>query len=586
MIAFAADVARFLAGLVWDLAVFAIHHRFTALAVFLVLAAGLFFHRAVLGRSAQSRRRVRALRWRARLRLRPGPGYASLAELVLRWGRLAALFHGRRGRPGLRFRARVFSRVTDYAVCLGRAQYGRRCLARMEDQQLLIAPPRTGKSGALADRLLDHPGPAIVTSTRADLYHLTAGARSQRGPVHVFNPQHVGGLPSGFAWNLLDPCADLVMARRMASWLTGAMSGADSNLGNLEWFTQAADTALMAMLHAAALGGYTVADVYAWCQLQGHEAPLRVLAARPGNELLVAALRRVLENNRTAASIRESMSLSLAWATIPQMAAAATPRPGQGFDLADFLAENGTLYLIAAGDEDSPVAPLFAAFTSWCTHESGLIGSTAPAGRLDPPLWLGLDEVTQICPLNLPVLLADTGGKGLAITAVCHSTSQLADRWGEPGAKTVWACCTNKVILGGISDAGTLEDISQLCGTIVIGEDDSKTVRVVPPELIRGLPDWRALVLRANLSPVVVKIRPAWKRLGFRFGRRVPVYIPRPVPAAAAVVREPAELEPALTEAELARFFAAEPPRDIPAPAAFPLPPVPDPLAFRPGKPS
>ena len=65
----------------------------------------------------------------------------------------------------------------------------------------------------------------------------------------------------------------------------------------------------------------------------------------------------------------------------------------------------------------------------------------------------------------------------------------------------------------GFSDAGTLEEISELCGTIVIGEDDSKTVRVVPPELIRALPDWRALVIRMNLSPVIVKFRPAWKRL-------------------------------------------------------------------------
>ena len=66
------------------------------------------------------------------------------------------------------------------------------------------------------------------------------------------------------------------------------------------------------------------------------------------------------------------MSLSLAWATIPQLAAAATPRGGDGFDLAEFIAANGTLYLIAAGDEDSPVAPLFAAFTS-------LVHCTRPA---------------------------------------------------------------------------------------------------------------------------------------------------------------------------------------------------------------
>ncbi|HEY2286231.1 MAG TPA: TraM recognition domain-containing protein, partial [Streptosporangiaceae bacterium] len=549
----------FTAGTLAALLGLAVHSPAEFFVLLALLAAPVLFYRVMLGRRAQSRSRTRALRWRSRLWLRPGAGFASLAELVTRWGRLAAVFHGRRGRPGLGFWARVFSPVTGYAVRLGRAQYGRRCLARLEDQQLMIAPPRSGKSGALADRLLGHPGPAIVTSTRADLYALTAAARSQRGPVYVFNPGYVGGLPGGFSWNLLDPCADLVMARRMAAWLTGAQFGGDGNLGNLEWFSSAGDAALMACLHAAAIGGYTVTDVYAWCQLQGHEIPLRVLASRPGNELLIGALQRVFEGNRTAASIRESMSLSLAWATIPQMAAAATPRPGEGFDLAGFLAGSGTLFLIAAGDEDSPVAPLFAAFTSWCAYEAGLIGSRSRAGRLDPPLWLGLDEVTQICPLDLPVLLADTGGKGVAITAVCHSTSQLADRWGEHGAKTIWACCGTKVILGGISDAATLEDISQLCGTVAIGEDDGKTVRVMPPEAIRTLAGWRALILLGNLRPVVVKIRPAWKRLSYRLGRRVPVYVPQPRPAM-ALERDPvpAEVIPALTETDLDRLRTPE----------------------------
>jgi hypothetical protein len=527
MTGFVAGVLRFLIGLVRDLAVFAAHHRITSLAVVLALLAWFFFYRSVLSRTAQSRHRVRALRWRARLRLRPGPGYASLPELVLRWGRLAALHHGGRARPGLGYSARVFRRVTAYAVRLGRAQYGRRCLARMEDQQLILAPQRTGKSGIVADRLLDHPGPAIVTSTRADLYQLTAGARSRRGPLYVFNPQHVGGLPSTFAFDLLAPCHDLVMAKRIAGWLTAAIANENANHGNLEWFEKRGDACAMALLHAAAIGGYTIRDVYRWVQLDGHQDAYRVLASQPGSELLIALLKRMFADNKTAGSVRETIDLSLSWAVIPGLAAAVTPRPGEAFDLAEFLAGNGTLYLIAAGDEDSPLAPLFAAFTSWVHWEAGLIGSTAPAGRLDPPLWFGLDEVTQICPINLPVMLADSAGKGELITAVAHGTSQLEDRWGEAGAKTVWACCGTKVILGGISDAGTLEDISQLCGTITIGDDDGKTVRVVPPELIRALPDWRALVLRMNLSPVIVKFRPAWRRLGFRFGRRVPAYVPQ-----------------------------------------------------------
>jgi hypothetical protein len=191
-------------------------------------------------------------------------------------------------------------------------------------------------------------------------------------------------------------------------------------------------------------------------------------------------------------------------------------------------------------------------------YAAGLAGSNARAGRLDPPLWLGLDEVTTICPIDLPVLLSDSAGKGILITAVAHGISQLAERWGEYGARTVWACCGTKILLGGISDPGTLEDVSQLCGSVAIGDDDKATVRVVPPELVRGLPDWRALVLRMNLSPVIVKIRPAWKRHGGRAGRRA-VMVPQPV-------LPPLRVADAVPAPELAAL-AAEP-----LPDAFPLP--------------
>ena len=69
----------------------------------------------------------------------------------------------------------------------------------------------------------------------------------------------------------------------------------------------------------------------------------------------------------------------------PELAAAVTPRPGQGFDLGRFIDQNGTLYMIASGDEDSPVTPLFRAFASYVHYTAGLMGTLAPAGRLDPP---------------------------------------------------------------------------------------------------------------------------------------------------------------------------------------------------------
>ena len=61
---------------------FPFHHRcLDALAVAIV--AGLFW-RFSLSRWALAANRARALRWRTRCRLRPGPGFATMAELAIR----------------------------------------------------------------------------------------------------------------------------------------------------------------------------------------------------------------------------------------------------------------------------------------------------------------------------------------------------------------------------------------------------------------------------------------------------------------------------------------------------------------------
>jgi hypothetical protein len=513
-----------------------------------------------------SRDRMRCARWRIIFRLHPGPGFATIAELWLRWSRHAAIGHGRRARPSLRFRARLTARTTDYAVRLGRSQWFRRVYARLEDQVLICAAPRTGKSGVVADRILDHPGPVLATSTRADLYQSTAGARALRGPCHVFNPQDVGGVPSTLKWDLLGPCKDLVMARRMANWLKVPGIG-----GDLQWFQAKGDVALAALLWAAAVTGRTILDVYEWVQLHGHQACLQILADHPDStRQMFAVVKRMFEENRTSASIRDTVDLSLSWAILPGLAEAVTPPPGEGFRAADFAQRCGTVYLIAAGDDDSPVTPLFRALASWVHYEAGLAGSKGPYQRLDPPLLMALDEVTQICPVDLPVMLSDSAGKGVLITAVCHSVSQLENRWGKHGADTIWSTCGTKVLLGSISDPDTLERASKLCGTVRDGDGREPAV---PPELLRMLPDWRALVIRMNLSPVIVKVRPAWRRLAYRLGLRplpVPCLTPAPpvpFPQAAVPARQPVPAPQAPASPRPERHLERWPDPPMPAPA-------------------
>ena len=93
-----------------------------------------------------------------------------------------------------------------------------------------------------------------------------------------------------------------------------------------------------------------------------------------------------------------------------------------------------------------------------------------PSGRLDPPLLMALDEVTQICPVPVPSWLADSGGKGIQIITVAHGEAQLRARWGRDGARVIMDTSGAKIWLPGITDPATLEAASTLCGTAAMKE--------------------------------------------------------------------------------------------------------------------
>src|SRR5262245_51822610 len=162
---------------------------------------------AVRPRRQLPRNRVRHMRLRARMRLHPGPGHATVFELWLRWGRLAAARRARRSRRSLTRRQRLV-RPAATSVLVARAHYQHVLRVPVEEHVIWIGPPRSGKTGPLASIIAGYPGPVVVTTTRADLYDLTARARKDRGPVHVLNPQQLADVPSTMRWDLLAGCQD------------------------------------------------------------------------------------------------------------------------------------------------------------------------------------------------------------------------------------------------------------------------------------------------------------------------------------------------------------------------------------------
>ena len=491
-----------------------------ALVILIVLAAA--FTWAFLPARYLPGNRARHLRIRLHLRLHPGKGFAHLFSLHLRWGRLAALRRSARIRPSLPLRYRLAD-SRQHAVFLGRAHYRHRLHVPFEEHLLVMAPPRTYKSAFLADVILRYPGPVIATTTKPDIYGLTGAVRDQLGPVHVFNPQRIGGLRSTFRWSPVEGCQDPATAIRRADAFAFAVSQEGVEDGTF-WSAKASDY-LRGYFCAAALARYDLRAVAAWVSGADPHVPERILAAAGMHQWALTLSELRGEAHKTAATVRMVMSRALAFMADPELATSVLPAPGTGFSIPDFLCDCGTVYLIAESvSEDAPVAPLFAAMASEIHYVAAQIGQASPGGRLDAPLLMALDEVTQICPVPLPSWLADSGGKGIQVAAVVHGEAQLAERWGDHGRQIVLDTSSVKIFLPGITDTTTLQAAATLCGQAswtVRGQDHATRHDVATPDMIRQLPAGFALVIRGGAAPVIARLPRAWRNPAYRRARRL-----------------------------------------------------------------
>jgi type IV secretion system protein VirD4 len=531
------------------------------------LAVALLACWAVVPSSRLPRHRVRHMRLRARLRLHPGRGHATVFELWLRWGRLAAARRAKRSRPSLSLLQRLCCPPLT-SVLVARGHYGHACRVPVEEHVIYVAPPRAGKTGTLADVIAHHPGTVVATTTRGDLHELTAGIRAARGPVYVFNPQQLADVPSTMRWDMLAGCEDPATAIRRAQ----PLSAIAAFKGEREDFWAAATTLwLQTLLHVAALRGGTMDLVQYWA-LQ--RAPADFVQSLPGAggeaERWGGLIRDQMTSaaSRTTDTIRYMIASNLGFMVDPVLRQAVTPGPGM-FSPERFVREGGTLYLIAESRDDrpSPVAGLFAALVIEIYHQATLAAAKLPGGRLDPPMLWALDEVTQTCPLPLPSLLADAGGRGIQIMPVVHGIAQLRSRWDRDGARTILDACGTKVFLPGSSDPETLEMASRLSGQVAArerGAEHDTRHPVMTEDMIRQLPARRdgtgyALVLRNGLSPVIGRPPVIWRD---RAARRLARRARQAAPLAALPEASPGPAQPEL----------AHPPPVPPAPAPEPVP--------------
>jgi type IV secretory pathway TraG/TraD family ATPase VirD4 len=507
-------------------------------------------------RAGGARRRGWLSLWiRLKLHIHPGPGFATRWDLWRRYGKPAARKVARHGRPSLTWSQLQFGRWQEYATYHGRAQgwiHRWRVYSTFEDITLVISAPQEGKSARAAGDILDAPGPVVATSIRGDLIAATAGLRARLGVLHIFNPEGVGAYGSTFAWNIVAGCEDPRTAIRRAGHMVEALT--NRGLSDADFWTDQASLILSAYLHAAGLIGANIRTVYAWI-MEKSEEPVGILTGHPqAAENAALQVNSYLEMpERTRSGVITTLNRVMKFMTDPAIVDMLCPPVGEGFDFDSFLTSKDTLYLVAADTANSPVSPLFVAFLAELTHHARLHPSRTGAKRLDPPLTLILDEVANIAPVPVANWATWAAGSGIRMNLYVQAWARVEERWGKEGAATLWQSAKTKVIFTAGSEDALCELVSTMCGKVrvitgydvheVNGKKHRKpryeTIDVLPAADVRQLPDGRAIVIRRNARPTIVRAEKYWDRADVKAYKRSGqnVYIAPPVQRSIPQVR-------------------------------------------------
>jgi type IV secretion system protein VirD4 len=394
----------------------------------------------------------------------------------------------------------------------------------------VYGPQGSGKTlDLLAPALLDAPGPALVTLTKAEDLLLTIDARAAGDrPVAVLDP--FGAVPglTELVWDPVAGCVDPMVAERRAKaftagTVTGAVTGGSSDSAARFYAFEAAKV-LQAYLHAAALTGRSLEDVLEWAaHPQAASQPSDILRAHPyaapfWDGLLHGALHG---DSRTAGNTTTTVQQALALFFQADIRRRCVPGPGRGAtDIPALLSTGGTVYLLGREDPYSSASPLMTALAEHVLDTALQLAAAAPAGRLCPPLLACLDELPSTAPLpTLRTRMANDRALGVSFLYAAQTWRQLVLVYGEDEARALFGLTNVIVAFGGGKDGGFHRELSELLGSTRVRRTSytyrgtgwgrsthGETVPVLRPEEIRQLPPGRALVVAENAPPLIARL--------------------------------------------------------------------------------
>jgi len=366
-------------------------------------------------------------------------------------------------------------------VLLGKEKFSKREIwIPKESTLLVIAPPRSGKtSGTVAPAVIAHDGPVVATGVRDDIMMWTHPWRQHMtGPMWLCEPMREPGraLPDGVQavrWSPLRGCHDMVQARLRAEALFAAVAEGGSD--DTFWRNNG-QALLSAYLLAAALQDGVMSDVVHWADRDTDASPVEAIRAvadtlDPGLDqasLMSAAAQleaSIAQDPRYKAGVTGQVLQALEPFRLPRIQEMCNISITDSFDPASFVTTPATIWMLGSDSQQRQSAGVCTALTSAIAEAARDAARRSPNGRLRPPLLLALDEAVNVAPIpRLDQLLSTGGGSGLQTIVVLQSMAAARNAWGKEMGDALLDFNNAKLVLGGLSDAQDLQDLSALLG--------------------------------------------------------------------------------------------------------------------------
>ncbi|MFI6029439.1 type IV secretory system conjugative DNA transfer family protein [Amycolatopsis magusensis] len=496
-------------------------------------------------------------------------GHASRADIRAELSLAAARTTAEWTRPGLLPGHIRQAPLEEVAAPLHLSPQRRPMCTPLENPTGTLAPTQSGKSRKdLVHKAIAAPGALLCSTTKPDLLEFAALARTRRfqaGPVLVYDATGTVPWPAQLRWSPLQGCEDTAVAYgRAHTMVEAAAVGLAGVGGNDKIFRERAKVVLQGYFLAGALHRRDVGDLVRWAMSKpADQEPVKLLQQSGFTEYarnLRAEIGMVAE---TSDAVWMSVRRVIEPLMDQRLRQLCTPRHGEEFDARGFIAQHGSLFIIAGQHQAAQAAPILTALVEYWLSTAQDMAPHAPHRRLDPPATAILDELTNATPVpQIPEICSDSAGRGVLIHWGAQSLAALEDAFTPQRTRQLLDNTTTLSVWGGIKDQRTLEWVSTLTGhherrryqqqsdgflgrgRTSVGTESVPTYR---PGAVRKVRRGRVLVIHRHLDPILahsrdVKKRPDWAsiREDIKAVREVRV----PVDAAGFTVAPPAVTPP------------------------------------------